>query len=104
MATGSGKTVTAIYGMVKLFEQTKRQFLIVAVPYQTLADQWVDELAIFNIFAIRCYESSGIWADRLSYSISAFEIGALNFCCCVVVVRNVLIAATTSAEAALLSL
>jgi superfamily II DNA or RNA helicase len=88
MATGSGKTVTSIYGMVKLFEQTKRQFLIVAVPYQTLADQWVDELAIFNIFAIRCYESSAIWADRLSYSISAFEIGALNFCCCVVVNRT----------------
>jgi superfamily II DNA or RNA helicase len=88
MATGSGKTVTSIYGMVKLFEQSKRQFLVIAVPYQTLADQWVDELTIFNIFAIRCYESSTIWADRLSQAISAFEIGTLNFCCCVVVNRT----------------
>lgn len=88
MATGSGKTVTSIYGMVKLYELSKRQFLVVAVPYQTLADQWVDELATFNIFAIGCYESSAIWADRLSKAVSAFETGALSFGCCVVVNRT----------------
>ena len=88
MATGSGKTVTSIYGLVKLFEKTNRMFIVVAVPYQGLADQWIDELAIFGIDAIPCYESTALWADRLTQAVSLFEVGALKFSACVVVNRT----------------
>lgn len=88
MATGSGKTVTSIYGLVKIFEKSQRLFIVIAVPYQALADQWIDELSIFNIEAIPCYESISQWADRLTQVISLFEVGALNFCACVVVNRT----------------
>ena len=88
MATGSGKTVTAIYGLVKLFESTKKLFLIVAVPYQALADQWIEELSGFGIEAIPCYQSVDEWADRLSQTVTLFQTGAQKFAACVVVNRT----------------
>jgi len=88
MATGSGKTLTAIYGAVRLFEKYKRLFLVIAVPYQSLGDQWVNELALFNIGAIPCYESTERWGEKLSRTITIFQSGALKFAACVVVNRT----------------
>jgi superfamily II DNA or RNA helicase len=88
MATGAGKTLTAIYGLTKLFEQSSRLFIVVAVPYQTLADQWVDELSIFNIEALQCYDSSANWSEKLTQAITLFAVGALKFFACVVVNRT----------------
>jgi superfamily II DNA or RNA helicase len=85
MATGSGKTVTAIYGLVKLFERSKKLFLIVAVPYQALADQWIEELLGFEIEAIPCYRSANEWVERLSQAVTFFQTGAQKFAACVVV-------------------
>jgi superfamily II DNA or RNA helicase len=88
MATGSGKTVTAIYGAVKLFEKTRRLFVIVAVPYQALGDQWVEELSTFGIMAIPCYQSIEKWAERLSLAATQFQNGSHQFVACVVVNRT----------------
>ncbi len=88
MATGSGKTVAAIYGLIRLFENTKRLFVVIAVPYQALADQWIEELAAFAIEAIPCYQSTIEWADRLSHAVTHFQTGALRFAACVVVNRS----------------
>ncbi|MBD3666770.1 MAG: DEAD/DEAH box helicase family protein, partial [Kangiella sp.] len=88
LATGAGKTITAIYGAVKIFEQSKKLFLVIAVPYQNLADQWVDTLALFNISAIRCYGSSAEWTPKLSECVTLYQTGALDFVCAVVVNRT----------------
>ncbi|GLS00436.1 DNA-repair protein [Brevundimonas denitrificans] len=88
LATGAGKTITSIYGAVRLFEQTQRLFLIVAVPYQNLADQWVDTLAEFNITPLRCYANAADWTDEMSRLVMLFETHALNFACIVVVNRT----------------
>lgn len=88
MATGAGKTVTSIYGAVRLYEATRRLFVVVAVPYQPLADQWVDELALFGISALRCYESMQNWNASLTQAVSLFESEALSFFACVVVNRT----------------
>jgi superfamily II DNA or RNA helicase len=88
MATGAGKTVSSIYGAVRLFEATQKLFLVVAVPYQPLADQWVDELSFFGINALRCYESTQSWSSSLSQAVSLFESDALSFFACVVVNRT----------------
>ena len=61
LATGAGKTMTAIYAATKTAEGNEGIALIVAVPYQDLADQWCEELRLFNIHAIRCYGSRGEW-------------------------------------------
>ncbi len=46
LATGAGKTITAIYAAVKLFGKSQSLFLVVSVPYQNLADQWVETLKL----------------------------------------------------------
>ena len=87
-ATGSGKTVTAIYGATKLLERTNRLFLVIAVPYQNLADQWILELKKFGWSAVPCYRSRNIWEKRLRDSINRFTSQTVNFASCVVVNRT----------------
>lgn len=65
LATGAGKTITAIYAATKTFEGNDGIVLIVAVPYQDLADQWCDELQLFGINALRCYGARGEWEPAL---------------------------------------
>jgi superfamily II DNA or RNA helicase len=87
-ATGSGKTITAIFGAIKVFEATKALVLGIAVPYQNLADQWVATLKHFNISAIRCYGSREEWHSRLSQLAYLYQSGAVKFICFVVVNRT----------------
>ncbi|TCJ41257.1 DEAD/DEAH box helicase family protein [Parafrankia sp. BMG5.11] len=61
LATGAGKTITAIYAATKTIEANIGIALVVAVPYQDLADQWCEELRQFNIHSVRCYGSRKEW-------------------------------------------
>jgi len=85
LATGSGKTITAIYGAVKMFISRKRLFVIIAVPYQNLADQWAGNLADFKIKPTICYGGEHRWRSDLKQKILAFNSGHLDFCAVVVV-------------------
>lgn len=87
-ATGSGKTITAIYGAIRVFEATHSLALGIAVPYVNLADQWVSTLSHFNIAAIRCYGQRDTWQSRLSQLVSLYHAGAARFLCFVVVNRT----------------
>lgn len=64
LATGAGKTITAIYAATKIIESNEGIAMVVAVPYQDLADQWCAELRQFNIHALRCYGSRSEWEPR----------------------------------------
>lgn len=85
LATGSGKTVTAIYGAVVLQRQAGRLCLVVAVPYQNLADQWVDTLRLFNVGAFACYGGAEAWRGPVEEAVHLFNGGAWPFLCLVVV-------------------
>lgn len=89
-ATGSGKTITSIYGAIRVFQATKALVFGIAVPYQNLADQWVTTLKQFNIAAVRCYGSRQSWHDQLSQLCTLFNVGAAKFVCFVVVNRTLL--------------
>jgi superfamily II DNA or RNA helicase len=89
-ATGSGKTITSIYGAVRVFESTKGLILGIAVPYQNLADQWVATLTQFNINAVSCYGGRDRWFDELSRRANLYQAGAINFLSFVVVNRTLL--------------
>lgn len=88
LATGAGKTVTAIYAAVRFFESTPRQCLIVAVPYQSLADQWVENLRVFSIHAFACYGGVARWREDVAQALHLFAQGARPFVCLVVVNRT----------------
>ena len=85
LATGAGKTITAIYGAVKMYEKRGRLFLIVAVPYQNLADQWQQNFKLFGISPVVCYGGETKWRRELESEALNFKSGIIDFCAVVVV-------------------
>ncbi|WP_122893891.1 DEAD/DEAH box helicase family protein [Arcobacter peruensis] len=76
MATGSGKTKTALSIIPKLFNKTsriKQLCVLIVVPYQHLLEQWAEESEEFNIFPIRC-NSNYKWKQKLRQEINNFGI------------------------------
>ncbi len=73
MATGTGKTITALAASARLYEQQKRLAVIIAVPYQHLVDQWAEEAAVFGYKPILAYQSKSSWLDRLNHDIIDFN-------------------------------
>lgn len=80
MATGTGKTITAISAIVKALEICDiKQIpcgLIIVVPYKALLEQWVESLNQFNINPIMCYESKSKWEYTLKERIDLFNCNA----------------------------
>ncbi|EGR4135689.1 DEAD/DEAH box helicase family protein [Vibrio vulnificus] len=89
LATGSGKTFTSISALVELYEERHKNgdatFTIISVPYIELANQWVKELALFNIAPVQCYDGSDKWASALDKKLLRFRTGTLDFICVIVV-------------------
>ena len=85
LATGAGKTITAIYGATQLFGRVKPLFIVIGVPYQNLADQWCDVLGLFNFFPVRAYKSKALWRDQLEKLIQDLNLGTASIGVCVVV-------------------
>ncbi|MDC3075703.1 DEAD/DEAH box helicase family protein [Paracoccaceae bacterium] len=93
LATGAGKTITAIHAIVKIYQEQifnkedKKIAIVISVPYINLGDQWVEVLRLFNINAIKSYGGREQWESRLLNSITLFVSGEIDFFC-VVVVNN----------------
>ena len=88
LATGAGKTITAIHAIVKLSEAIDGLACVIAVPYQNLADQWVDILSTFNIYPVKCYISRALWEDKLRNIVHELTMGSRSFAAIVVVNRT----------------
>jgi DNA phosphorothioation system restriction enzyme len=63
MATGTGKTITALTLATKVAERNPdRPFvLIILCPYINLCRQWEGELLMFGVQAVGCYEGRARW-------------------------------------------
>ncbi|MGA2466727.1 MAG: DEAD/DEAH box helicase family protein [Thermodesulfobacteriota bacterium] len=75
MATGSGKTFTALASSVHLLARHGCLFVLVACPFKHLVDQWEKESKKFGFHPILAYESRVNWQDiikkqTLDYSLS----------------------------------
>lgn len=84
MATGTGKTLTALCGLWKLFtDNQERLAIIITCPYQHLVDQWVEDIETFGICPIIGYSSSPQknWRKNLEQSVRSFRLGVLDFFC-----------------------
>lgn len=88
LATGAGKTITACYAIVQMAGGIPGLTVVIAVPYQNLADQWCDILALFGVDPVRCYVSKVDWGDRLDQAIHEVEMAARPFAAVVVVNRT----------------
>lgn len=59
MATGSGKTISAMIAARKLYEINKPLLIVVSAPYVPLIQQWCDEIAVFGLRPVNLTEVSG---------------------------------------------
>jgi len=95
MATGSGKTITALATVYKLKEalvERKRQGLVVVfvLPLKHLLEQWVKEAELFGFETIKCYESSSVWKKQLSNAL--VQLSASKQGCVMAMVTNATLA------------
>lgn len=78
MATGTGKTITALAASVRLFERENRLALVMSVPYQHLVDQWHSESQLFGYRPVLAYQSRSRWINELNQLVMDFNAGYRN--------------------------
>ncbi|MEO0827146.1 MAG: DNA phosphorothioation system restriction enzyme [Cyanobacteria bacterium J06635_15] len=66
MATGSGKTITALAIAAELYQQIELQALIVVCPYRHLVQQWGRECEKFGLRPLLAFDSVQSWQRDLS--------------------------------------
>lgn len=81
MATGTGKTLTALYASVVYFNKHERIPLVITCPYKHLVDQWEKDTVRFGYKPIKAYESFDSWANRAANEIKAFNKGYRDNIC-----------------------
>ncbi|MFA3905755.1 DEAD/DEAH box helicase family protein [Fusobacterium nucleatum] len=85
MATGTGKTLTALGAIAKLSEKLQDKLgVIIVCPFQHLVEQWVEDIKKFNMKPIIGFSSSPQkdWKDRLKLAIRKLNYDDFNnfFC------------------------
>ena len=86
MATGTGKTYTALAAIATLYKATSNNLAVFIVcPYQHLVEQWKDDIVAFGMTPIVCYSASSQrnWKERLKTAATSFNIGVQNHFCVV---------------------
>ena len=81
MATGTGKTITALSALAKLREEKEYLFVLIACPYQHLVDQWYKEAVRFGFEPIRAYKNSATWVNRLNTTLVRYNYGVRDVVC-----------------------
>ncbi len=75
LATGSGKTLTAIYSAVQLYKKNGIKCVIVVVPLKNLASQWAEEMMPFGFNPIQCHSDAKDWDKTLTKKINQIRSG-----------------------------
>lgn len=84
MATGTGKTKTALCALEKLYNSHPDEgiFTIVVAPQKHLVEQWKSEIENFNVSPIVGHSNSSNrnWKESLKHKIMLHEYKGGNFC------------------------
>ena len=70
MATGTGKTWTAIGCIKKLHENNEKLLVVITAPYTNLVDQWEDNLNQWHIDSIKLDKA---WTKRIRIAINSIN-------------------------------
>jgi DNA phosphorothioation system restriction enzyme len=79
MATGSGKTITALAIATELFRTQQLQLLIIVCPYRHLVTQWDKECRRFGLNPILAFENIKAWQGKLSSQLYALRAEQQSF-------------------------
>ena len=86
MATGTGKTFTALAAVAKLFSDMNQNLAVIIIcPYQHLVEQWKNDIINFGMKPIICYSASSQkdWRERLKTAVTSFNLGIKKHFCMV---------------------
>ena len=73
MATGAGKTITALAAAVRVYQEERCLALIVIAPFQHLVEQWADEARVFGYSPLLAYGNRKSWLDEWHNRILRFN-------------------------------
>jgi len=73
MATGTGKTLTALVLAMRVHAKNQPILLVVVCPFINLAEQWIRELTQFGIPSTRCYHSSERWRTEAQDAVQRLQ-------------------------------
>ncbi|MBW4695613.1 MAG: DNA phosphorothioation system restriction enzyme [Lyngbya sp. HA4199-MV5] len=79
MATGSGKTITALALAAELYQKIGLQVLLVVCPYRHLVTQWARECQKFGLEPILAFENVRTWQSKLSTQLYNVRAGNQPF-------------------------
>ena len=86
MATGTGKTYTALAAVSRLFTDKHQNLAVIIIcPYQHLVEQWKEDIIAFGMRPIVCYSASSQrnWRARLKTAVMSFNLGVQDHFCIV---------------------
>ncbi len=75
LATGAGKTLTALSIAAGLARKLERLVVVVVAPYIHLVDQWIENARRFGLRPIRAAEGRLGWENDLSTACNAVSVG-----------------------------
>jgi DNA phosphorothioation system restriction enzyme len=73
MATGSGKTITALSIIMHLYQKAGLKAAIILCPYKHLVDQWANEARNFHFNPLIIHTSRTIWSDDLNRKLQTIQ-------------------------------
>ena len=81
LATGTGKTITALGIASDLAKRAGLQGLVIVCPFKHLVSQWAGECRRFSVQPILAYEERAAWYDALTTALSAVGRSTDTFVC-----------------------
>lgn len=78
MATGTGKTFTALAATWELIREKERLFIIISCPFIHLAEQWCEEALKFGLDGILVGESRSLWEEDAARQAQLFRRRRIN--------------------------
>jgi superfamily II DNA or RNA helicase len=81
MATGTGKTMTALAAAVEEHERRGRLAVVILVPYIHLLEQWQNVCEQFGFLPVLCSGQHPGWRTQATSLLQDFRVGAVSHCC-----------------------
>ncbi len=75
MATGSGKTLTALSLACRVAKKNSPMVIVVVCPFINLCNQWIRELAGFGVRPVACFEGRQRWEAQLEEGYQRLSAG-----------------------------
>ena len=86
MATGSGKTITALTVATRVAKKNRPLMVVVICPYLNLCEQWIGEMARFGFSPVSCF--GGVQEWKTQFEIAYQRLLVAESACESIVVSN----------------